>query len=162
MRRHPLDRFYEKTQPASKVSGSGVDTFCLEWASHKTGTGYGRFFADGKAQAAHRWIFQYQTGPIPKGLEVRHRCDNPCCVRMDHLELGTRQDNMSDMVQRGRRASTKGSKNGRAKLTGDQVREIRQHLAEGGLSQREIAQAYGISQGVVNSIKKGRSWGWLK
>ena len=161
VKQHPEDRFYQKTELASRPSSLSVSTPCLEWTGYRVATGYGQFWADGRRQSAHRWIFQHQNGIIAEGLEVRHKCDNPRCVRVDHLELGSRQDNVDDMMERNRRASTKGTQNGRSKLSEEQVREIRRHLAEKQLSTRKIARMYSVSQGVVSNIKHRRIWEWL-
>jgi hypothetical protein len=74
---------------------------CLVWTGLRRGE-YGRVSIDGEQRDAHRVAFEIHNGPIPKGLEVRHRCDNPPCVEPTHLLLGTQADNMQDMKERGR------------------------------------------------------------
>ena len=75
---------------------------CLIWTGHRNGDGYGGFSVDGRSVRAHRHAWERVNGPIPDGLIVRHKCDNPPCVRIEHLELGTVQDNTDDMIARGR------------------------------------------------------------
>jgi predicted DNA-binding protein (UPF0251 family) len=67
-----------------------------------TSTGYARVCANGKLVRASRWTWQQHYGPIPDGLFVLHRCDNPKCFEIAHLFLGTQKDNMQDMVAKGR------------------------------------------------------------
>ncbi len=78
---------------------------CWEWAASKNPDGYGHFqvFRRGKWRSlrAHRIAYEQSYGEIPAGLIVRHRCDNPRCVRPDHLELGTTKDNVRDLYERG-------------------------------------------------------------
>ncbi|MFE9735451.1 HNH endonuclease signature motif containing protein [Streptomyces sp. NPDC005863] len=87
------DRFWSKVRKAADS--------CWVWTASSR-NGYGTIgTADGK-QYAHRLSYVWHHGPIAEGLVVRHRCDNPLCVRPDHLELGTKADNSRDMVERGR------------------------------------------------------------
>lgn len=77
---------------------------CWEWTDYRLPFGYGRIYdgATRRMLLTHRVSYELHHGPIPDGLIVRHTCDNPPCVNPDHLELGTRVDNMQDCVQRGR------------------------------------------------------------
>jgi len=87
---------------------------------------------------------------------VMHRCDNPACFRFDHLAIGTRADNNADR-DRKRRAAV-GSAKPDAKLNDDAVRKIR-HLIAAGVTQTEIAAAYGVAGQQVSAIKLGKRWG---
>lgn len=80
---------------------------CHEWMSAKNRKGYGQFKENGKLHIATRYAYAMANGPIPDGMQVCHRCDNPKCVRLDHLFLGTNSDNQKDAVAKGRHASTK-------------------------------------------------------
>ena len=64
--------------------------------------GYGLINIGGRMEGAHRAMWVEHHGEIAPGMVVRHKCDNPPCFRIDHLELGTRSDNMRDWVERGR------------------------------------------------------------
>lgn len=77
---------------------------CWEWTGNADGQGYARFKVDRVTHFGHRYSYELHHGPIPEGLVVRHKCDNPPCVNPDHLEIGTHQDNMNDMIARGRAA----------------------------------------------------------
>lgn len=78
---------------------------CLCWSAARSKAGYGVFRLDGKNVLAHRLAYCDANGLVPadiKGLEVRHKCDNPPCFNPDHLEIGTHGDNMRDASRRGR------------------------------------------------------------
>lgn len=75
---------------------------CTEWAGVRDRDGYGRVMRDGWQQMAHRLAWADAHGPIPVGLFVLHSCDNPPCVNVEHLSVGTNTDNMRDMAAKGR------------------------------------------------------------
>lgn len=84
---------------------------CWEWHGHRNTKGYGKFaipIDTGEPElrwritAASRFAWELANGPIPSGLEVMHSCDNPPCVRLSHLSLGTHTDNMRDKMRKGR------------------------------------------------------------
>ena len=75
---------------------------CLIWTGSTIHNGYGRVKFEQRSLPAHRAAWELANGPIPGELVVRHKCDNPPCVKLDHLELGTQQDNVNDMIARGR------------------------------------------------------------
>lgn len=77
-------------------------TSCWLWIGSKTGSGYGKLKRKGKFYTAHRVSWEVYNGPIPKGMLVLHTCDVRNCVNPKHLFLGTHQDNMDDMVRKGR------------------------------------------------------------
>ena len=154
--RRPLaDRFWEK------VDVRGLDE-CWEWQAAKTPLGYGKIHEGGKygkLLLAPRVSWELANGPIPDGMCVLHRYDNPRCVNPRHLFLGSVSDNQQDMMKKGR--STRGEKHGNAKLTELQIHEIRRMLLDG-IDQRIVAQKYGVSQTTVSEINTGKKWGWLK
>lgn len=92
--KRPLrERFLQNVQ-----QGDG----CWLWLAGKHPRGYGQIHHDGRLLKAHRLAWEFANGPIPAGLAVCHRCDNPSCVRLDHLFLGTAKDNHADMYAKGR------------------------------------------------------------
>lgn len=83
---------------------------CLEFRGSRNNKGYGVLSHNGRKQLAHRVIWESVNGPISEGLCVCHTCDNPICVHIDHLWLGTHKDNMQDMVGKGRRVGWQSSR----------------------------------------------------
>ena len=133
---------------------------CLEWQGATAGPmGYGYLTRSGKNYYAHRYAWSFKHGEIPKGLVVRHTCDNPLCCNLEHLVLGTRKQNSGDMVERGR--SCRGAKNGKTKLTEDNVREIRRQAASGA-SQASLARKYGVGAITISRIVRRLRWEWLE
>ena len=100
---------------------------------------------------AHRLFYTAHKGEIPTGLLVCHRCDTPACVNPDHLFLGTIAENNHDRTLKGR---CRGTWNGRAVLTPDDVRAIRAS-SEG---TKAIAGRYGVARTTVYDIRHGRTW----
>lgn len=148
--RRPLEeRFWEKV-----VKADG----CWSWTG-ATAYGYGRIGAGGtygSALMAHRVSWELHNGPIPEGMNVLHRCDNPPCTNPDHLFLGSHADNVADKVAKGRGAA--GEKHGRRKLTQAQAVAVYNDYRSGMLL-KEIAAKHGISQAAVSLIGRGRRWG---
>lgn len=136
---------------------------CWLWAGSLDTGGYGLILAfnGGTAKTAHRISWELHRGPIPKGIDVLHKCDTPCCVRPDHLTLGTHAENMADMVRKRRQArgdalsaKVRGERNGHAKLTEDDVRAIR---AATGTNQ-DIASRFGVKHVVISQIRSRTRW----
>jgi len=116
---------------------------CWEWNGHNRNR-YGLFARiRGVTESAHRIMWELKNGPIPEGKQVLHKCDNPPCCRPDHLFLGTITDNMADMVKKGRQYK---------KIEDEDVVEIRQRYAKGGISQRKLGAEFGIKQMQVSGI----------
>ena len=99
------------------------------------------------------------NGPIPPGLVVRHRCDNPPCVNPDHLEIGTQADNQADMAIRGRSkwGGVHGEATPNAKLTNEAVKEARRLRAQG-WTQLALAHRFGVSVRAIQLMLSGRTW----
>jgi hypothetical protein len=131
---------------------------CHEWIGGKNKDGYGRIciFAPGNRILAHRaaWILAF--GPIAEGLCVCHSCDNPGCVNVDHLWLGTHIMNVQDMLDKGRGSyqAHKGVANGRAKITEQDVLDIRAEES----TYPVLAEKYGISTPQIGKIKRRETW----
>lgn len=154
----PSERFWRK------VSASPTNEGCLVWNGARDACGYGTFMASRKRGIvrAHRFAWETVHGPIPTAAEICHRCDNPPCVRVDHLFLSTHAGNMTDMKAKGRsaRGVTSGAAKHAKKLTAEAAREIRQRYAsDPTLSSRvQIASDYGVSRWMVDRIVEGKAW----
>lgn len=143
-------------QPTIEQSAilSQVTSHCIEFEGRRLAKGYGYV---GRGKLAHRETWEENNGPIPKGIWVLHRCDNPPCINIEHLFLGTCQDNTDDKMQKGRNPSRIGMNNGRAILNEDEVREIH-FLFMQGMTAPEIAERYWVTAENLRSIKSGFSW----
>jgi hypothetical protein len=162
---------------------------CWGWTGASDCRGYGSIRIGGRYEpqvGAHRLSWVIHRGEISEGLFVLHRCDNPNCVRPDHLFLGTHQDNMNDMAEKKRAASgeTHGSRtcpgrlpsgdshwthahpesrlfgesNGIAKLTENQVREIRSKYSFRKYTTKMLALEYGVGETTIKLIRYGKAW----
>jgi hypothetical protein len=88
----------------------GTPEECWEWTGYRHEEGYGVFTVNSKQKKAHRLTWEFVFSPIPDGLEVCHKCDNPPCCNPSHLFLGTHVDNISDMINKGRASWQKSKK----------------------------------------------------
>jgi hypothetical protein len=115
---------------------------------------------NGKTCLAHRVAYEWAYGAIPDGMLVRHKCDNPSCCNPAHLELGTDKDNYSDMVSRGRRVPgrPKGEKNCKAKLSEEEVKQIRLMYKAGGESTNTLARKFNVTQALISQIVLRKIW----
>lgn len=132
---------------------------CWVWCGYIGRGGYGRLnrkeVVSTGSYSAHRYSWLLSYGAIPNGVTVCHTCDNRRCVRPDHLFLGTILDNMADMRKKGR--SSRGERNSRAKMTEETVRQLRSRVQDG-ISQRQIAVEFGLTQSTVSHIATKRLW----
>ncbi len=146
----PPDRFTSKVKE--------LDSGCWEWQATKNAQGYGRFsICVGHYQkwySAHRLAWEWANEPIPAGLCVLHRCDNPSCVNPSHLFLGTHKENALDRDQKRRRRPPAGEANGRAKLLEADVRAIRSSP----LPNKELAVIYGVRRETIRAARAGVTW----
>lgn len=154
-------RFWTKV-----VVGSTED--CWLWTANKNNKGYGLYRPGGTApkRLAHRLAWEAQNGPIPDGMCILHRCDNPGCVNPAHLFPGTMLDNTRDMDAKGRRRTVShcipptprtGESHYLAKLTQADVLAIREG-AKSGRSFAEMARERGLHKSTVRRAAIGQSW----
>lgn len=156
---------YPKTSVAERFAQKFIpepNSGCWLWIDAPDGYGYGRLQVGGKARKAHRVSYELHCGPVENHMLVCHRCDNRACVNPDHLFLGSHDENVADMVGKGRAPHVKnpspGERNGRACLTEAQAIEIIALHAAGNYRLTEIAARFGVKRDVVAKITEGRTW----
>ena len=131
---------------------------CWEWIGSLSRGNYGRFRMDGKIWVAHRAAWVLARGPIPKGMCVCHACDNPKCVNVKHLWIGTHGDNTRDRDEKGRGSAAYGEKAPSAKLTKEIVKRIRREHKPWKNPMSKLAKQYGVSRGAIKKILYRKTW----
>lgn len=165
----PIERAFWSKVDRSRLGPGG----CWEWTASRFERGYGQFKHPSSTRA-HRVSYELSYGPVPDGLKVLHRCDNPPCVNPAHLYTGTNSDNMTDRSRRGRldglargqrhgshtmpERRARGSRHGRSVLSESQVRDIRARFAAGKTSQSSIAREYNVHPQTVCDIIRRKHW----
>lgn len=149
MKKSPEQRFWEK------VDRRGEDE-CWPWKAHRDDFGYGTIYI-GKHERSHRATWMFCRGPIPEGMCVCHRCDNPWCCNPNHLLVATKGDNNRDMFQKGRDRLPKGEEVFCAKLKATDIPQIRFRLKCGD-TLAEVASVFSVHPCTISDVKQGRSW----
>lgn len=143
----------------SKVDQSGGPDACWPWTGGRLPDEfkqYGLFWLDGQMTRAHRVACHLGNGPLGESNAL-HSCDNPPCCNPRHLFKGTTLDNAQDCVAKGRKAVQPGSSNGNAKIDEETARNVYVACAAG-MTQREAAKKFSISQGRVSKIVLRKAW----
>ena len=133
------------------------DNGCFICTSHvRNQKGYPMTKRNGSTMHVHRYVWEEYNGRIPKGMVVRHKCDNPACMRLNHLEIGTVADNNRDMTERGRYAGfLKGEDNQQSVLTEKQVKQIKHDKAHSGYA---LAKMFNVCKKTIYMIRNGVTW----
>jgi len=128
---------------------------CIECVSHAPyhEKGYASIIANGKIHSMSRYVYEKVHGKIPEGLMMRHKCDNPKCVNINHLETGTNMDNVNDMMSRNR--NPKGEQKHNSKLTGNQVIQIRSRPND---SHALLAREFNVAHSTISKIRRNKIW----
>lgn len=133
-----------------------LTTGCWEWQAHKSKFGYGRVRRNRFDYVAHRYLYELYIGPIPQDKILLHDCDNPACVNLNHLFLGTYQDNSDDMVTKQRCANRKGELAGGAILKEETVKIFLALHPE--ISIRNLSNLFKVSYQAVYDVISKRRW----
>lgn len=159
----------------SKIDVKGE---CWNWKGASTPNGYGIFTVMKRNIYAHRFAWMYANGgPIPEGIVICHKCDNPSCVNPDHLFAATQKENLDDMKAKNRSAKgekhrskthpelvLRGEQIGNSKLTSEQVAEIRKLYKRGTPGRKSefslsgLARKYGVGFQTISRIVNGERW----
>lgn len=133
---------------------------CIVWPFSTTGGGYPKLTIDKRDVAAHRLVCERTYGPPPAGMHAAHGpCGNTRCINKRHLSWKTPKENVGDdRLRDGTRTYARGEINGHARLTERDVREIRQRWDTGESTRQQLATAFGVSLGHLNSILRGTFW----
>jgi len=131
---------------------------CLEWQWGTDRYGYGKFWYQGNTVQTHRLSYELFHGrQIAEDMCICHSCDTPKCCKPEHLREGTNQENTDDMTSRNRQAN--GETNGRAKLTANQVLEIREKYETlENCTQSALANEFGVTRQTISHIIHNKTW----
>lgn len=135
---------------------------CIIWSGCKDEFGYGKVRHNGKTRRIHKLVYcqskDIEYDDLPKGIVVRHTCDNPSCYNINHLIDGTQRDNVQDCIRRGRSRCNKGVNNPRAVLNMELAESIREDYKAGEVC-RKLSTKYGVSLSTIYRVIKGVAWG---
>lgn len=146
---------------SANVAPNLSDRDCWEWVQPKDRNGYGFASFESRCFRAHRFSYETYVGPIPHGMVVCHKCDNPACVNPDHLFIGTHADNHRDMCSKGRNIMQThperahmghcGELNPASRLADHQRKTIGSQWLSG-TTRRQLAEEYQVSRGTIERI----------
>lgn len=156
--RNPIDRFIEKIDKNGPTPEHQPHLGpCWQWTAYCKTNGYGQFRVSRPTSPvyAHRFAYEHFIAPLSENLVVMHLCDNPKCCNPTHLATGSHADNVADKISKNRQS--RGTDNGRSKLTDSDVLRILQLLAEG-RTRLSIAREYSVDCKAIYSIEHGTTW----
>jgi hypothetical protein len=165
-------RGYKPTDPAirfwrlvDRSPGHGPTGDCWIWNGSLRPNGYGQFcVSKGDIAYAHRYAFLLTGTSLIDGMLVCHKCDNRRCVNPNHLFLGTNRENTLDMMAKGRSkyAPVRGTNHPLAKLTEDNISEIREASARGRGYRKPLIEKFGVSSQQISRIARRKAWQHLQ
>lgn len=133
------------------------DSGCIEWQGATGKKGHGRINYGGRLYSPHCVIWVAHHGQIPSGQLVCHKCDNPRCVNIEHLFLGSFSDNVRDMIAKGRNSQKRGAQHKLATHTDADAIRVRELWLQG-WSQREIVAISGCARAFIMKVLSGEIW----
>ena len=155
---------FSNSNTSKEVILEKLENGCIKCISHCTDKdGYVRIRYNGKHERLFRVLYIQKYGDIPKGMVLRHLCNNAWCCNIKHLKVGTQKENMEDMINCGRSLKGKnnfkinGIKNGSNKLTEEEIKEI--YLSD--LGYTTLSKKYNVSKTNIRYIKNKQQWKWL-
>jgi hypothetical protein len=158
MRAQDISRFWSKVNKTNE---------CWEWTAYKQKNGYGQF-----GIGRHCIVYAHRVSAYLAGIaaslksestndQICHTCDNRGCVNPAHLFKGTAKDNALDRDLKGRTNSAKGEYSGRAKLSAQDINNIRSYYSEKEATQKELATQYQVHPSHISRIINNKKWAWL-
>lgn len=148
-----IEQFNQRTVPGPNG--------CINWKGSIQSNGYGRFIRivnqRKKEYRAHRFAWLIAYGEVPDDMFVCHRCDNPICVNIEHLFLGTAKDNATDRDNKKRNRQVHSEAHYISKLNHVAVTVIK-YLHSKGKTPPELARAYKVSRATIHQVLNGESW----
>lgn len=165
------NRWFDETFKRSLVQRTDRSSGCWVWRGLPNKGGYVRTSLRGVCMYVHRASWVFHNGPIPDGMLVCHKCDNPPCCNPEHLFLGTHKDNANDAAFKGRLMSgdkswtrhnpeklRRGEAHHNAKLNKDLVLEIRSLYSSGEHGKRALARRFCLDKSTISSVVSGKTW----
>lgn len=146
------------TRTAERYAGLGQ---CIESSTGLTAQGYPRSTYLGRRYLTSRLICALAANDHPDTIAdkvVLHKCDNPSCINPEHLQLGTRRENIHDMIAKGRQRKASGESSGKAKLTQADAHVIRHKYSLGKVTSRQLGAEYGVSHSNILAIVTNKTW----
>lgn len=147
----PEERFW------AKVDKRGPDE-CWLWLAASDQHGYGTFWTGERLIKAHRFAYKLAHGDFDDALDCLHKCDRPPCCNPTHLFLGTAQDNVDDMLSKGRYSKVKGEDASNAMYSNEQVRQFREEYAKCGMTVIAYAIFKRVPYEVMRNIIRGNTY----
>ncbi len=151
----PLVAPKEKEPPQQYIIArtEKTDSGCWLWTK-STHNGYGKTGVDNRHRQAHVFSYEAFVGPVPKGMQVNHKCHNRACCNPEHLYAGTQKENVRDMFEAGRNRTLRGEESTSSKLKTEDVLFIRASPQ----SAKELRVQFGVSDSLIRAIRKYKTW----
>lgn len=156
---YPSGKNAKKTaEEVFRLQYSEVNSGCYEWIGKLFPNGYGCFYYKGQYLLAHRVSVEWACDRAIGEVIICHSCDNRKCVNPNHLILADQKFNINDMISKGRGNWLKGSENGKAKLSEQDVTEIKRLRYDDGWFIKDIAKLFSVSEKQISVVSRGLQW----